>query len=196
MLRTLADHLPAKAQSIQSAVTAAVHRPGSGTRALVSKESNAVPAGVDKVSAKKDTEERQYSEAHFQAMLVRVVSGEAGAERAAREAGIPSATSSLKTYAKEIRENPALKRDSEAETRKAWVQAAAQVVLKEQGSLNFRARKVFSKSERDYWARGIKLYADMGSWPIDVDALSALFADMRPRRSHPKESSKRPLKPT
>ena len=131
----------------------------------------AQPASVKQVKV-----ERQYSEEAFRGMLCAVLRG-TGAQRAAEDAGHPSAARSLKRYASAIRQAPALQCSSAAATLQAQLAHANALTLKQKGNLDLMARKIFSEGELEYLASALRLYGDMG-WPMDYQQIRGLMRDI------------------
>ena len=131
----------------------------------------AQPASVKQVKV-----ERQYSEEAFRGMLCAVLRG-TGAQRAAEDAGHPSAARSLKRYASAIRQAPALQCSSAAATLQAQLAHANALTLKQKGNLDLMARKIFSEGELEYLASALRLYGDMG-WPMDYQHIRGLMRDI------------------
>ena len=103
-----------------------------------------VPAAI---SAKKGTEERQYDLPTFRSMLCAVLRGTAGCHRAAADAGFSTAESSLKRYARDIRNLVSLQRSSPAETLQAQLAYVETLEFKEKGNEDFRLRRMFDREK-------------------------------------------------
>ena len=126
-------------------------------------------------SNKKGMEERAYTETQFRAMLTRVVNGHASSAVAARDAGFPSAERSLRRYAREIKESRELQRNSPAATLEAQLAYVSSMELKHKGNVDLTSRRIFSDDDLDYFARALKVYAELG-WPMDYQAIQLMFS--------------------
>ena len=126
-------------------------------------------------NGKKGSTERVYSEEEYRAMLDKVVCRTSSAPKAASDAGFPSAARTLQRHAKKIRAIPSLMRSTAAATLAAQRAHVASLSLATKGNVDFTSRRIFSIDELDYFARSLKVYADMG-WPMDLQALRLMFS--------------------
>jgi hypothetical protein len=131
-------------------------------------------AALKKPNAKKGTFERTYTELEFREMLDLVIRKEKSARKAAFEAGFPSATRSLQRFARGIRLK--IKEASPEATVAAQRAHVAQLTLETKGNVDLVSRTLFSGDELQYFARALKLYADLG-WPMDYDAIRQMFSE-------------------
>lgn len=141
---------------------------------------DSVVAETHQASKKKGNEERVYSIEQFRSMLCSVLRGAgaqgSGAEAVAAAAGFPSARSSLKRYAKDIRNNPSLQDSSAPSTLLLQLAHVSQLQFYEKGNEDMKARRIFSDDELEFFARALKLYGDMG-WPMDYTAIGDMMAE-------------------
>lgn len=127
-------------------------------------------------SGKKGKKERDYDEAAFFAAVKRVLRGEASARRAASAAGMPSARRSISRYVLGVQKDHPAPRDTPAGTLAVRLDHVDAMALKAKGNPNYDARRLFSETEQAYFARALKIYADMG-WPMDLQGLRMWFSD-------------------
>ena len=64
--------------------------------------------------------------------------------------------------------------------------------LKDKGSDYVCCRRVFTQDDSDYFARALKLYADMG-WPMNEKNLSAMFADVAAKMNRLDPATNKPF---
>ena len=121
---------------------------------------------------KKGSSERVYSEEEYRAMLDKVICRTSSARKAASDAGFPSAARTLQRHAKKIR---AVVCSTAAATLAAQRAHVASFSLAAKGNADLASRRIFSIDDLDYFARSLKVYADMG-WPMDLQALRLMFS--------------------
>ena len=126
-------------------------------------------------NGKKGSSERVYSEEEYRAMLDKVVCRTSSARKAASDAGFPSAARTLQRHAKKIRAIPSLVCSTAAATLAAQRAHVASLSLAAKGNADLASRRIFSIDDLDYFARSLKVYADMG-WPMDLQALRLMFS--------------------
>lgn len=130
-------------------------------------------------NAKKDQKERaSYTLQDFRRMAVatlqkRYPSAEATANSA--EFNFPKARSSLERYVSDIRKDPSLQRATPAETLEARVTYALHMEYKTKGNDEIMFKRLFSDDNLAYFARSLKIYADLG-WPMDVRAAQRMMS--------------------
>lgn len=135
---------------------------------------------------KKRHKEREYEIDDLKKMTAQVLSGEMPSARAAAlAAGLPHAERSLNRYLKRVRENTSLQCVSHTDTKVAQLQHASELEFAEKGNPDICGRRLFSEDELEYFARALKLYADMG-WPLDYQQIRHMFshAAARMKRVH------------
>ena len=133
-----------------------------------------------------------YTEDEFRPMLVRALRGDPLAT-VARDAGFPGARDTLRRYRDEINGMAELLRPTPDETlaaRLAYVAGKVEV-LKEKGSDAAAARKIFSVHERAFFARALKLYAELG-WPMHVKQIARMFTSAAKETSPPRRVNGHP----
>ena len=127
------------------------------------------------VSAKAGVPERQYSEEEYRGMLDLVIQGCKSARAAAIDAEFPSAERTLQRHAAAIRAMPQLVHSTEAATIAAQRAHVASASLAIKGNPDLVSRRIFTEDELHYFARSLKLYADMG-WHMDHQAIQLMFS--------------------
>ena len=70
--------------------------------------------------------------------------------------------------------HPELQRATEEETLEAILEHISQLELKQQGSPDSAARKMFSSDDLDYYAASLKLYGDLG-WGMEYALIREMF---------------------
>ena len=108
-------------------------------------------------------------------MLDKVICRTSSARKAAIDAGFPSAARTLQRHAKKIRAIPSLVCSTAAATLAAQRAHVASLSRAAKGNADLTSRRIFSIDELDYFARSLKVYADMG-WPMDLQALRLMFS--------------------
>ena len=101
---------------------------------------------------------------------------------ACRKGGFESARSVLSLYSIKIKADAHLLRISAADTLQAQCEYVDMLELDAKGKPEFMARQIFSEDEKLYFARGLKLYGDMG-WPMSVKQIAALMQDAAQRKA-------------
>lgn len=158
-----AGPLPGRTQSKRDGVL------GSHPRKHPKASGDTGPAGVlAKTTTKK---ERVYDDEAFRSMLGEVLRGASAMKASALW---PTAESSLKRYARQIRADQTLQRGSPEATLEAQLQYAAGLTLKQKGNKEITSRRIFDEAELDYFASSLKLFADMG-WPMDYQQVQHMF---------------------
>ena len=129
-------------------------------------------------SGKKGEKEREYTLGDLKQMAVCVLSGAASSVRAAAlTAGLPKAERSLNRYLSDVRKNEALQHSSAAETMSAQINFVKEnLEFKEKGNEDLLARRLFSSDELDFFARSLKLFAEMG-WPLDYRQIRVMMSE-------------------
>ncbi|KAL1527748.1 hypothetical protein AB1Y20_009133 [Prymnesium parvum] len=135
------------------------------------------PCTARRATAKKGQKERQYTIDELKSMAEAVLSGkETSARAAALSAGLPRAERTLNRYLKELRD-----KSSETQVHATSEKAALQLELvddlsfKARGNKELCARRLFTEDELDYFARALKLYAELG-WPMDYQQIQCMFS--------------------
>jgi hypothetical protein len=100
----------------------------------------------------------------------------------ARVGGFEGARSVLSLYARKVRDDTLLWRASPEDTLQAQCEFVGKLELDEKGKPELMARQIFNDDEKLYFARGLKLYADMG-WPMSVKQIAALMQDAAQRKA-------------
>ena len=86
--------------------------------------------------------------------------------KAALRVGQPTLRRTVQRYARTIRQNVDLLRNSAAHTRAARLAHIDELLFGEKGNPEWNERRMFSKDALDFFARVVKLYTTLG-WPMD-----------------------------
>ena len=86
--------------------------------------------------------------------------------KAALRVGQPTLRRTVQRYARTIRQNVDLLRNSAAHTRAARLAHIDELLFGEKGNPEWNERRMFSKDTLDFFARVVKLYTTLG-WPMD-----------------------------
>jgi len=110
--------------------------------------------------------------------------------KAALRVGQPTLRRTVQRYARTIRQNVDLLRNSAAHTRAARLAHIDELLFGEKGNPEWNERRMFSKDALDFFARVVKLYATLG-WPMDRGR-----APRRPPHAHPTHARPTHARPT
>ena len=127
-------------------------------------------------SAKRGAKERAYSEQQMRDMIIATLRRDRpSAALVAADAGFLSAKSCLHDYVREIKDNTRLRGATPQLTLAAQVAHASTLTLKTKGNEGLLLRRIFSKDERDFFARSLKRYGDLG-WPMDTALIQEMMS--------------------
>ena len=101
-----------------------------------------------------------------------------GEARSVPEAGksCPTAVRSVQRYLKVIRSDPALQREDQEANLAAQLDHVEEMDLAPKGNPDFNLRRLFSEDELLFFARSLKIFADMG-WPLDYQQIRLMFSE-------------------
>ena len=97
-----------------------------------------------------------------------------GARAACKE--FPSAERSVQRCVLKIRKDESLRREDAEGTLAAQLDYLEGLERSEKGNRDFTARRLFTEAELLYFARALKLYAEMG-WPMDYQQIRLMFSE-------------------
>ena len=128
-----------------------------------------------RASAKKGKAERQYDHQQLVEAVMKVLKKEVPSARAAC-IDCPSATRSVQRYLQKILANESLRREDPGATLAAQLKFLEKSERPSKGNIDFNIRRLFNKDELEFFARGLKLYAEMG-WPMDYQQIRLMFSE-------------------
>ena len=131
------------------------------------------------MSGKKGKAERQYNHKELVEAVAKVLTKEKPSARAAC-INCPSAIRSVQRHLQEIRKNESLQREHPEATLAAQLEYLEKLERPNKGNADFAARRLFSEDELEYFARALKLYAEMG-WPMDYQQIRLMFSEAAAR---------------